>query len=408
MTDFVADLEAELLAAARRRAHPPAACLRLPLRPILVAATALAAALVARDPHPAPAPDERPATARRFRRARAGRAGPLRPARCGCRARRPSRPGSGLLARARRRMPRDGDRLPLAIAASRRARGCRRVTGGRHVDAARRVTRTRARARPTNDVRDAAARLRRRESRGPGACLVVAGAHTRESLASARCFTLAEIRDGRAFAVLDAGEAGARPSALVPDGIAEIELTSVRRRPSACRSTSAVQRKPRAACSARRSAWARPAAAVASRGSASSRRARSRHGCRAAARRDAGRRVQRARAERSSAAIRLGRAWRARLGGCTRRVNDCAAERDPVEHAGCGRGARPYAITYARMPPREWDASSYDRMSDPQLAMARDVIDRLDLQRRRARARRRLRHRPRHRGRSLERVPPGT
>jgi trans-aconitate 2-methyltransferase len=31
------------------------------------------------------------------------------------------------------------------------------------------------------------------------------------------------------------------------------------------------------------------------------------------------------------------------------------------------------------MPPREWDASSYDRMSDPQLAMARDVIDRLGL-----------------------------
>src|SRR3954470_13883616 len=31
------------------------------------------------------------------------------------------------------------------------------------------------------------------------------------------------------------------------------------------------------------------------------------------------------------------------------------------------------------MPPREWNASSYDRQSDPQLAMARDVIDRLDL-----------------------------
>jgi trans-aconitate 2-methyltransferase len=31
------------------------------------------------------------------------------------------------------------------------------------------------------------------------------------------------------------------------------------------------------------------------------------------------------------------------------------------------------------MSPREWDASSYDRMSNPQLAMARDVIDRLDL-----------------------------
>ena len=32
------------------------------------------------------------------------------------------------------------------------------------------------------------------------------------------------------------------------------------------------------------------------------------------------------------------------------------------------------------MPPREWNAASYDRVSDPQLAMARDVIDRLDLQ----------------------------
>jgi trans-aconitate 2-methyltransferase len=31
------------------------------------------------------------------------------------------------------------------------------------------------------------------------------------------------------------------------------------------------------------------------------------------------------------------------------------------------------------MPPREWDASSYDRVSDPQIAMARDVIDRLEL-----------------------------
>ena len=31
------------------------------------------------------------------------------------------------------------------------------------------------------------------------------------------------------------------------------------------------------------------------------------------------------------------------------------------------------------MPPREWNAASYDRMSDPQLAMARDVMDRLDL-----------------------------
>jgi len=31
------------------------------------------------------------------------------------------------------------------------------------------------------------------------------------------------------------------------------------------------------------------------------------------------------------------------------------------------------------MSPREWNAASYDRVSDPQLAMARDVIDRLGL-----------------------------
>jgi trans-aconitate 2-methyltransferase len=31
------------------------------------------------------------------------------------------------------------------------------------------------------------------------------------------------------------------------------------------------------------------------------------------------------------------------------------------------------------MSPREWDAASYDRMSDPQVAMARAVMDRLDL-----------------------------
>ena len=31
------------------------------------------------------------------------------------------------------------------------------------------------------------------------------------------------------------------------------------------------------------------------------------------------------------------------------------------------------------MPPRDWDATSYDRMSAPQEAMGRDVLDRLDL-----------------------------
>ena len=48
------------------------------------------------------------------------------------------------------------------------------------------------------------------------------------------------------------------------------------------------------------------------------------------------------------------------------------AESDPDTDAA-------YAITYGCMSPREWNAASYDRMSDPQLAMARDVMDRLDL-----------------------------
>ena len=37
------------------------------------------------------------------------------------------------------------------------------------------------------------------------------------------------------------------------------------------------------------------------------------------------------------------------------------------------------AITYARMPPRDWNATSYERMSAPLEAMGRDVLDRLDL-----------------------------
>jgi trans-aconitate 2-methyltransferase len=39
----------------------------------------------------------------------------------------------------------------------------------------------------------------------------------------------------------------------------------------------------------------------------------------------------------------------------------------------------PYAIAYGCMPPREWNASSYERVSAPQEAWGRDVLDRLDL-----------------------------
>lgn len=36
-------------------------------------------------------------------------------------------------------------------------------------------------------------------------------------------------------------------------------------------------------------------------------------------------------------------------------------------------------ITYARMPPRDWNAASYERVSGPMEAMGRDVLDRLEL-----------------------------
>ena len=38
-----------------------------------------------------------------------------------------------------------------------------------------------------------------------------------------------------------------------------------------------------------------------------------------------------------------------------------------------------YAITYGRMPPRDWNAASYERVSAPLEAMGRDVLDRLAL-----------------------------
>ena len=47
--------------------------------------------------------------------------------------------------------------------------------------------------------------------------------------------------------------------------------------------------------------------------------------------------------------------------------------------------------------PRDWDAETYDRVSDPQFEWGMEVLDRLELRRRRDRARRRLRVGPRHR-----------
>ena len=56
-----------------------------------------------------------------------------------------------------------------------------------------------------------------------------------------------------------------------------------------------------------------------------------------------------------------------------------------------------YAITYARVATRDWNASSYDSISAPQQAVGRDGRRAARARRRRDRARRRRRHRPRDR-----------
>ena len=73
--------------------------------------------------------------------------------------------------------------------------------------------------------------------------------------------------------------------------------------------------------------------------------------------------------------------WRAKT-ECAEgfKTTDCRQRPDADPDADAALDViQAYAITYTRMPPREWNAASYDRISDPQLAMARDVIDRLDL-----------------------------
>ena len=47
--------------------------------------------------------------------------------------------------------------------------------------------------------------------------------------------------------------------------------------------------------------------------------------------------------------------------------------------AGRLTGLTPFAITYACMSPRDWNATSYERVSAPLEAMGRDVLDRLEL-----------------------------
>ena len=211
MTDFVRDLEAELLAAAHRRSARRRTW-RLPLRPILVTATALAVVLAAVTLIPRPAPGRTLRYARRFRRARddgtrdlrSGRA-PLGP---------PAEQAEALLA-VLVRIPRAGDQLPLEFQTRQSTWLPARDWNGRS---------SRPAGAPfvvlgTNDVLARPLACGDAQSRGPGACLVAPG-KTREAL-RVRCFTLDEIKTGRAFAVLD----GNRLVGLVPDLALEVVVT---------------------------------------------------------------------------------------------------------------------------------------------------------------------------------------
>ena len=72
----------------------------------------------------------------------------------------------------------------------------------------------------TNDVLTRPLACGDAQGRGPGACVVAPG-KAREDL-RVRCFTLDEIKSGRAFAVLD----GDRLVGLVPDRSLEVAVTT--------------------------------------------------------------------------------------------------------------------------------------------------------------------------------------
>ena len=110
-----------------------------------------------------------------------------------------------------RRLPNGGDRLP----ASPQPIGTWLPVGDYAPRSERRPHNSqRLTVVPTADVRTGPVACGATESRGPGACLVV------DKPLAARCFTLAEIRSGRAFAL-----AGERLTGLVPDGSSQIDFS---------------------------------------------------------------------------------------------------------------------------------------------------------------------------------------
>jgi hypothetical protein len=200
MTDFVDDLEAELLKAARRRASGRRRLrLRVPLRPALVLAAAFAAfVFVVRGGGPEP---ERQVTKPTLH-VQTGLPVADEPASCGKAPSAQPAPPGGLDDISLLRRPRtagdavDGSRLPIATYDPDRTR---RVGNLGVV--------------PTGGMLDCATGA----SVGFGVCLTYGED-------AARCFTSGEVRAGKAFAFVEEPE-GARLIGVVPDGPTRVILT---------------------------------------------------------------------------------------------------------------------------------------------------------------------------------------
>jgi hypothetical protein len=227
MTDFVSQLEAELLAAAHRRASSRRRRLpRLPLRPVLGMAT-LAAALVAifvlaARPAPEPAPPTTPPGAV-FSLPVAERAAP-----CASGEQPTTEPApQAVVGRIKllRREAAPGERLPVGMRGEWTRPFETWLPVGAYAPGSERQPLDTAELYvvPTADVRSGPIACGPTQSRGPGACLLFG--KPGEPVFT-RCFTLAEVEAGRAFTLVDVSRNGARLLGLVPDGAAQVELTN--------------------------------------------------------------------------------------------------------------------------------------------------------------------------------------
>lgn len=224
MTDFVSQLEQELLSAARRRAKARRRLPRLNLRPVLALAAlaaALAAVFVVARPAREPEPPATPPAG--FTLPPADRQAP-----CEAGGQEPTgEPAPDAVFKhieLLRRMPSD-DRLPVGLRGERNLPyGTWLPVGSVGAGTERKPLDTsRFYVLPTGDVRTGPLGCGPTQSRGPGACLIF-GADP----VFTRCFTIAEIEAGRAFTLVDVSRTGAQVLGLVPDGVGQVDFKSGR------------------------------------------------------------------------------------------------------------------------------------------------------------------------------------